>query len=33
MLPFVATLVGLALVSERRKGAMRAPAGLGKHAD
>ena len=33
MLPFVATLVGLVLVSKRRAGDMRAPAGLGKHAD
>ncbi len=33
MLPFVATLVGLVLVSRRRAGDMRAPAGLGKHAD
>ncbi len=31
MLPFVATLVALVLVSKRRSGAMRAPAGLGKH--
>ena len=33
MLPFVATLVALVLVSKRRAGDMRAPAGLGKHAD
>ncbi len=33
MLPFVATLAGLALVSKRRAGHMRAPAGLGRHAD
>lgn len=32
-LPFVATLVGLVLVGRRRAGVMRAPAGLGKHAD
>jgi simple sugar transport system permease protein len=31
MLPFVATLVALVLVSKRRSGEMRAPAGLGKH--
>ncbi len=31
MLPFVATLVALVLVSKRRSGDMRAPAGLGKH--
>ncbi|CAN5704765.1 ABC transporter permease [soil metagenome] len=31
MLPFVATLVALVLVSKRRAGDMRAPAGLGKH--
>jgi simple sugar transport system permease protein len=31
MLPFVATLVALVLVSKRRLGEMRAPAGLGKH--
>ena len=31
MLPFVATLVALVLVSKRRSGAMRPPAGLGKH--
>jgi ABC-type uncharacterized transport system permease subunit len=33
MLPFVATLVGLALVGKRRGGELRAPAGLGKHPD
>lgn len=31
MVPFVATLVALVLVSKRRAGQMRAPAGLGKH--
>jgi simple sugar transport system permease protein len=31
MLPYVATLVALILVSQRRSGEMRAPAGLGKH--
>ena len=31
MLPFVATLAALVLVSKRRAGHMRAPAGLGKH--
>ena len=31
MLPFVATLIALVLVSRRRAGTMRAPAGLGKH--
>ncbi|MDB4942341.1 MAG: transporter, permease protein [Labilithrix sp.] len=31
MLPFVATLVALVLVSKRRSGDMRPPAGLGKH--
>jgi simple sugar transport system permease protein len=31
MLPFVATLVALVLVSRRRAGEMRAPHGLGKH--
>jgi simple sugar transport system permease protein len=31
MLPFVATLVALVLVSKRRAGGMRPPAGLGKH--
>jgi general nucleoside transport system permease protein len=31
VLPFVATLVALALVSRRSTGAARAPAGLGKH--
>jgi simple sugar transport system permease protein len=31
MLPFVATLVALVLVSKRRAGDMRPPAGLGKH--
>ena len=31
MLPFVATLVALVLVSKRRAGELRAPAGLGKH--
>jgi simple sugar transport system permease protein len=31
MLPFVATLVALVLVSKRRSGEMRPPAGLGKH--
>ncbi len=31
MLPFVATLVALVLVSRRRAGDMRPPAGLGKH--
>lgn len=31
MLPFVATLVALVLVSSRREGQARAPAGLGKH--
>ena len=31
MLPFVATLVALVLVSKRRSGEMRAPGGLGKH--
>jgi general nucleoside transport system permease protein len=31
MLPFVATLIALVLVSQRRAGAPRAPAGLGKH--
>lgn len=31
MLPFVATLAALVLVSKRRSGEMRAPAGLGKH--
>lgn len=33
MLPFVATLAALVLVSKRRSGQMRAPAGLGKHPD
>lgn len=31
MLPFIATLVALVLVSRRRAGEMRPPAGLGKH--
>ncbi len=31
MLPYVATLVALVLVSKRRSGTMRPPAGLGKH--
>ena len=31
MLPFVATLAALVLVSKRRAGEMRAPGGLGKH--
>ena len=31
MLPFVATLVALVVVSKRRSGTMRPPAGLGKH--
>ena len=31
MMPFVATLVALVLVSKRRAGGMRPPAGLGKH--